>query len=699
MLKLRRPFFQNAKHKGVKLWSPPPLGIPRRDMTRKIVVAVFTALMCAVPVGAASAAPHPMDPLSAEEFGRVKEVLKTAGHVDDNTRYPLITLLEPPKAEVLGWRQGGDFSRRARLVVRQGAKVFAAAVDLKAGKVLSWEEKSGAQSSVMLEEWAEAQEIVATNAEVQERLRARGLDPAKVYCPPISQGYFGTPEEEGKRLFKVYCTDLRNAGKNNWFGAPIEGLYIVVDIGAKKVVQVHDSGEVPLSTENMNFAESDVSPLRPALNPVVLSQPKGANFRMDGNVVEWQKWKFHIRVDRRLGLVLSNVTYNDGGRERSVLYQGYMSEMFVPYNDPDFGWFSRTYFDVGEYGLGLLSSPLITGVDCPETAAFIEDAVIADDEGNPLPLPPMVCIFERNTGDPSWRKFEFLALEEMNAFGINHPYEGRPAVDLVVRMGTQIGNYDYLIDWVFQQNGELMGRVGSTGIDALKGVKAKHMSDPTAAAETKYGMLVAPNLAAIHHDHHFNFRLDLDVDGPKNRFVRNYYELEKLPESHPRGYVYVIREESPVSDMHARFSCQTGEVQRFRVLSSERENRVGNPTSYEVMVQGNAEYILPESEWYSKRANFLQHDIWVTPHDPDERYAGGDFVFAGKGNDGLDIWTRQNRGIRDQDVVVWVNVGVNHFTRSEDMPVMPTMWKSFTLRPFNFFDRNPALDLRTNFAQ
>lgn len=651
-------------------------------------VALFLAALSLALSGAAAAAAHPMDPLSADEFGRVKEILKSAGHVNDDTRYPLITLLEPPKSEALNWRPGRDFSRRARLVVRKGARVFTSAVDIKGGKVLSWEEKSDVQSSVMFEEWAEAQKIALDNPEMQARLKARGItDVENLFCAPASQGYFGTPEEKGRRLFKVYCLDSRNVG-NNYYGYPIEGLYAVVDLRDKRVMKVHDSGEIPVSTENLNFSESDVSPLRPALKPVLQSQPKGVNFRMDGHVVEWQKWRFHIRMDRRVGAVLSNVVYNDNGRARSVLYQGYMSEMVVPYNDPDFGWFSRTYFDVGEYGLGLLASSLVSGVDCPDTATFVS-TTIGDDEGNPLEVPNTICVFERNTGNPEWRHAEFL----------NETFEGRPGVELVVRMAPQIGNYDYLIDWVFKQNGELDGRVGATGIDALKGVKARHMSDPTAAEETKYGMLVAPNIAAIHHDHHFNFRLDMDVDGAKNRFVRNHYELEKLPESHPRGYVYVIREDSPVSERTAQFSHHPGKVQRFRIVSSERENRVGNPTSYEVLLGGRAAYILPESEWYSKRANFLRRDIWVTPHNPDERYAGGDFVFAGRGDDGLDVWTRLDRDVRDRDVVVWVNIGMNHFTRSEDMPVMPTIWKSFTLRPFNFFDRNPALDLRTNFAQ
>ena len=41
---------------------------------------------------------------------------------------------------------------------------------------------------------------------------------------------------------------------------------------------------------------------------------------------------------------------------------------------------------------------------------------------------------------------------------------------------------------------------------------------------------------------------------------------------------------------------------------------------------------------------------------------------------------------------------MNHLTRAEDVPVMPMVWHSFKLRPFNFFDRNPALDLRRDFA-
>jgi primary-amine oxidase len=88
----------------------------------------------------------------------------------------------------------------------------------------------------------------------------------------------------------------------------------------------------------------------------------------------------------------------------------------------------------------------------------------------------------------------------------------------------------------------------------------------------------------------------------------------------------------------------------------------------------------------------------VTPYEPEERYAGGQYMLGSRGDDGLAVWAARDRAVRNQDVVVWINLGMHHLTRAEDLPVTPTMWQSFRLRPSNFFDRNPAIDLRADTA-
>ncbi len=79
------------------------------------------------------------------------------------------------------------------------------------------------------------------------------------------------------------------------------------------------------------------------------------------------------------------------------------------------------------------------------------------------------------------------------------------------------------------QDGSIRVAVGATGIDAVKGVASQSMKDATAAADTRYGTLVAPGLVAPFHSHYFNFRLDLDIDGTANDFMRERLVQEALP--------------------------------------------------------------------------------------------------------------------------------------------------------------------------
>jgi len=626
---------------------------------------------------------HPLDPLTADEYAQTVRLLRDAGNVDDASRFPSLELREPEKSAVLAWSPGEEFSRTAFAVVKQGARTFEAVVDLTEGRVASWREIEGVQPSLLLEEFMGVGEILAANAEFREAIEARGVTMDEVACLPMTLGNYQIPEHEGRRLLKTPCYLITD--ENSLFNRPIEGLWAVVDLNAREVIEIVDEGVIPISDAPGGIDESAIGRPREALEPVVLHQPNGANFSISGHMVEWDNWSFHQRLDKRSGLVISDVRVREGDVERRVLYQGALSELVVPYMDPNGAWFSRTFMDGGEYGFGANATPLTAGYDCPDTGVLL-DAVLPDDSGEGYVAEDVICIFERNVGDPAWRHFDNLRAQT---------FEGRRAVDLVVRMAATIGNYDYFLDWVFTQDGRLQVRIGATGFDGLKGVDIGSMNDAGAEAETAYGTLVAPNLVATNHDHFFSFRLDVDVDGADNSVSID--RLAPFEMDGPRKSGWAIESTVLGSEQEALIDYDPAHPALWRVVNPGAEGPVGHAPGY-VLRPGNsvAYSLLAPDDSPSRRAGFVQHQLWVTPYDADERYAAGMYVNQSPGGGGLPSWTRADRGIRNTDIVLWYTAGFHHVPRTEDFPIMPSVWEQFELMPFNFFERNPALDLATD---
>jgi primary-amine oxidase len=639
------------------------------------------ASQASAPAAASPGARHPLDPLTEDEIRTAIQTAKSDARLTA-AAFPSISVNDPAKADVIAWQPGRPVARQARLQAMTSDRTYEVVIDIGGRRIASIDERAGEPSITYSE--IEATKIVLSNAAFQEGLKKRGVtDMTKVFCAPFSAGYYGDSAQDGKRLVKVGCFDTRRS-TTNLFAWPIERLYALLDLRKGEVLSVTDYGIVPIAEGDFNYTEAAAGTLRNPRKPTALAQPAGPNFTIDGHEVSWGNWRFHARIDPRVGTSISLARWRDSSGWRSVLYQGYLSEMFVPYMDADYGWQSRTYFDTGEYGAGILATPLKAGVDCPATATFLP-AVFGNDKGEPMTTPNAMCVFERSSGEPLWRHSEV----------INQTYEGRPNVELVVRMATTIGNYDYLFDWVFNDAAEIEARVGATGIDALKGVTTRRMADATSAEDTRYGTLVAPNLVAVNHDHYFNFRLDLDVDEGGNSFNHDVYKPVMLPADSPRRSIYVVDRQIAESEKAGQLDRGHG-PSRLRVINESRTNQVGNPVSYEVLVANHAKLLLDPQDWPARRARFLKHDVWVTPYAATERYAGGEYALGSKGTDGLAVWAARDRTIRNQDIVVWVNLGMHHLARAEDLPVMPLIWHSFKLRPHNFFDRNPAIDLRND---
>ena len=655
-----------------------------RPVARLPRVLLLAALLVVLP-GAARAAPaHPMDPLTADEMLGAATLLLQRGAARPGAVFQSIELREPTKQQVLNARPGAAaVDRMATVFYRQNKRSFRTIVNLSAGTFTppALIPPSEGQLGLTITEVSDFS-FVFQDPAFLAALALRGIGSAeqlqKVFVTPLTPGSFGLPEES-RRIVKaqMYYTE---GGVINLYARPIEGLQAVIDLDERRIVKLLDSGVVPIPAANHNFDEASVGAsvgLRPELRPIRISQPLGTNFRIDGNFIEWQKWRFHARFEKRSGPVISLVTYD----RRQVMYQGSLAEIFVPYQDPGANWFYRTYMDAGEFGFGLLASPLTLGLDVPENAVLLDGLVAAAIPDPsvpvvPLPLPRVIGVFERLTGNPAWRHFELFS---------GGAYEGRAEVELVVRSISQVGNYDYLLDWIFTQSGAIRVEVGLTGIDAPKAVGTT--GNRRGGGGPRFSAPVTAELEAPFHSHHFNFRLDLDIDGQNNRFVVG--ELRQRPASGPRKSIWTASERTVASESEGRLDH--GHDQ-WKVVNDSRRNAVGERVGYLVHSHSAVEPLLDPADY--RRAGFIGHSLWITAFDADERYAAGDTPNQNPGAPGLPQYVADNQSLVDRDIVVWLTIGHHHVTQAEDWPVLSGEKLSFELKPSNFFDRNPALDLR-----
>ncbi len=627
---------------------------------------------------------HPLDPLTVAEIGAAVRVLRAHPDVPAGAFFPTIALHEPPKAEVRAFAPGTPFRREAFVVVfdRPANRTLEAVVDLRAKRVLSMTPIPGVQPAILLEEFDRVPALVRADPAFREAMRKRGIaDVEQVQIDLWAPGLLD-PETEPATTRWLRALAYFKGTQSNAYARPIEGVMALVDLTAQRVERVVDLGVLPLPPRAADLDARGIGAPRAAPKPLLQRQPLGPSFTVAGHEVRWQKWRFRFSMHPREGLVLHTVGYEDAKRVRPILYRAALSEMLVPYADPASNWSFRNAFDEGEYGLGRLADTLEAGTDAPSHARFF-DAVFADDLGKPMTIPRAVAIYERD-GGILWKHFEYY----------NNRNDSRRARELVVSSVVTISNYDYGLNWIFRQDGTLELQAVLTGIMLAKGVRSSGVG-PHAEGEHEGRVwhLVAPHVAAVHHQHFFNVRLDLDVDGGANAVREiNVRSLPAGPEN-PALNAFVMEETPLQTERAAQRDLSLASSRRWLVVNPGARNALGQPTGYMLVPGENSLPYLQPGSPIRRRAGFIDHHFWATAFDPAERYAAGDYPNQGAPGRGLPEWTKNDRALEGRDVVAWYTFGVTHVPRPEEWPVMSAATAGFKLIPVGFFDRNPALDV------
>lgn len=631
--------------------------------------------------------PNPLNPLTADEIKTTLDALKASGQFKPGYRFTEIVLKAPPKDQVWAHALEGkpvQAPRQAAFVILDGRQLIEGTVDLASKKVLQWQPVEGAHGMVLIDDFAGVQAAIEASPEYAQALKLRGInDVKKVVATPLTVGYFDGKDglKQEQRLLKV--VSYLDVGDNNYWAHPIENLVAVVDLEQKKVIKIEDAGVIPVPMKPTPYDGSAGARAQPH-KPLHITEPEGKNYTISGNTLSWRNWDFHIGLNSRTGLSLSTVTYNDKGTKRKVMYEGTLGGMIVPYGDPDVGWYFKAYLDSGEYGMGTLTSSIEPGKDAPMNAVFL-DATIADSSGAPMVIPNAIAVFERYAG-PEYK----------------HQEMGKPNIsaerrELVVRWISTVGNYDYMFDWVFAENGTIGINAGATGIEAVKGVKSRTMKDATAKDDTKYGTLIDHNIVGTTHQHIYNFRLDLDVDGEANALTEIDNVVAPNTAGGPRTSTMQTVERTVATEKQA---AQKFDPAHIRLLSNpNKTNKVGNPVSYQLIPYAGGTHPVAKGanfgpdEWIYNRLNFMDKQIWVTRYHPDERFPEGRYPNRSNKDTGLGQFSADDQSIVNTDNVVWLTTGTTHVARAEEWPIMPTEWVNVLLKPWNFFNETPTLGL------
>jgi primary-amine oxidase len=621
-----------------------------------------------------TATTHPLDPLDPAELEAAVAALRVTGDLTEDRRLISLELIEPSKEDLRRFDGGALLPRRAFAVLLDPASSTTneVVVGIDTGEIEARRLVDDVHPAIHPDEAVDAEALIKADPAFLAALALRGIDDVEAVMVDIwSAGNFGTADTEG-RVAKGLSW-YRHGPTDNGYARPVEGLVALVDLNAMAMIRVDDHGVTPLATQDGNYGQRDVGPLRDDLRPIEIVQPEGPSFEIDGFGVRWQKWRLRIGFTPREGLVLHTIGYEDDGRLRPVVHRASFSEMVIPYGDPSPTVFFKNAFDIGEHGLGPLTDSLELGCDCLGEIRYL-DVSLADSRGEVTTLRNAICMHEEDDG-LLWKHLDWRT-------GLG---EVRRSRRMVISSIATVGNYEYGFYWYLYQDGTIQSEVKLTGIVHTRGLAPGE--DPL------HGTVVAPLVSAPVHQHFFNVRLDMTVDGERN----SVYEVQSVADepgpANPYGNAFHAEERLLRTELEARRSIDPLRARSWRVVNPDMQNAMGQAVAYDLMPGDNVQVFAAPGSSFRRRAGFVDHHLWVTPFDPAERYAAGEYPNGHPGGDGLPAWTAADRSIEATDVVLWYTFGAHHVPRPEDWPVMPVVKIGFSLRPRGFFDRSPALDV------
>ena len=328
------------------------------------------------------------------------------------------------------------------------------------------------------------------------------------------------------------------------------------------------------------------------------------------------QWHLTVNAVNKFGLVITGASFQKSPTSPFlyVLHDGRLAEIFVPYHTGSPRYRDISFFDFKPLTVDPAKFPSprqIIGVDkkiCKEVRDYF-----------------------------AW----------MNALG-------RSDEDALVRYGQEVvyfsvlraGNYSYIMEWTFRDDGTILVRAGSTG--------------PKAGGFPERG-----------HMHNFTWRLDIDLNGASanSAFWTSHSEQFTAPFGATDSKEPISVEGSRVWDPE--------HFNTLEIRADGLKNAKGHDTSYDLvpMRSGTARHNEP----------WTKADFWVTGYRPSQLQA-----VSPDGRQSLPDYIT-GEPTNSKDLVIWYTGSEHHEnnSRDEDRNTVPVIWTGFELDPENLFDETP----------
>jgi primary-amine oxidase len=294
-----------------------------------------------------------------------------------------------------------------------------------------------------------------------------------------------------------------------------------------------------------------------------------------------------------------------------LIFDMRISEFFIPYHPG-----SPRFYDLSDFNFRLTA---LTTTDCPFTL-----------------LSPNVCKEVHDRG-LMWKDGTTGA-----------SYRGQ---ELVLWGIIGAANYLYLEEYIFRDDGAILGRYLATG---------KNL----------------PGSETVAHSHNVFWRIDIDLDGSANNAAAHLQHIEPF---NPPPPTMATDTATPILTEQG-FPWNPQAHDAMEISNSIFKNAHGHLSTYHLIAQ-------PTGGIVHNTEAFTQNEFWVTPFDPGQ--------FAARNL--ADTYIPQGRGVANTDIVAWVHSSLHHHPRDEDgifsngsfIGVTDTMSTGFMLMPNDVFDCSP----------